>query len=92
MAVSASALSASDEAVGLELKLVYPRLGIAQLGRQRVRKGRGAVATFVRQIHCLLQPCHDGIVGRVGVLGGRIVHRRGGLSLGHDRAGDHGFS
>jgi hypothetical protein len=73
-----------DEAVGLELKLVYPRLGIAQLGRQRVREGRGAVAIFVRQIHCLLQPCHDGIVGQLGVLGGRIVDVTGY----HDRAWD----
>ena len=34
--------------VGLELELVDPRMGLSQLGRQRVREGRGAVAIFVR--------------------------------------------
>jgi hypothetical protein len=43
-----------DEPVGLELEVVDPRLGFSQLGRQRVREGRGAVAIFVRQVHRLL--------------------------------------
>ena len=35
-----------DEPVGLALELVDPRLGLSQLGRQRAREGRGAVAIF----------------------------------------------
>jgi len=75
-----------DEPVGLELELVDPRLGLSQLGPQRVREGRGAVAIFVRQVRRLLQLCHEGRVSQSGVIPRQIGHRRGGLTLGHDCA------